>query len=181
MFYRLRVLVFSPILFLLSACGTTTDTTEVVEEEEPECDGSITHIVGGWVSDNFKGQRNALLIRPDGKAEYTFTESKPPLYNAAEQEFERVFPDSAAVVTWTIDLEYEGDNTWYATNPVQVKGPRAVPFPEDDVSGWAFDQSWRLEKGYLVATDSEHRYIPVREWARHAKTSPSSQLNAVSQ
>lgn len=177
MLHRLRLLILPTLLVFLSACGSTTDTAEIEEEEEPECDGRITHIVGGWVSDNFKGQRNALLIRPDGKAEYTFTETNPNLNNAYEEEYERIFPDTSAVVTWTIDLEYEGDSTWYATNPVQMKGPRAVPFPEDDVSGWVFDQSWRLEKGYLVATDTEHRYIPVQEWARHAKTSGSIPSN----
>jgi hypothetical protein len=158
-FFRAHHIV--AVLALLVQCSCQSSGTKF---DDPETDGNISHITGGWVSDTFKGKRNALLVRPDGKAEYTYSERKP---GEDEDEVEdAVFEDRGGTVIWTVDLVYKGKNTWAAANPIQIQGPMPVPFPYEPESEWTFDHSWRLEKGYLYDVKSGHRYMNVRDWAR---------------
>lgn len=147
--------------FVLSGCAGS----KVPKFQEAEGDGSVSRLVGGWVSDTFTGKRNALLVRPDGKAEYTYSEGKK---SAADDEVDvddAVF-DEGGTVVWTVDLVYKGKNTWAATNPVQIQGSKPLSYPYDRESEWTFDHQWRLEKGSLYELKSGHRYMSLAEWGQ---------------
>lgn len=149
-----------PVLFALLTLGSCAAPTKV----QPGDNGDISQIVGGWVSDTFTGRKNALLVRPDGKAEYTYSERKPG--EDEDEVDDAVFDDRGGAVTWTVDLVYKGKNTWAAANAVQIKGPMPVPYPREPESEWVFDQSWRLENGFLFDVRSHNRYTNLRDWAQ---------------
>ena len=147
------------VAFVLSGCGSAP------KSQEPESDGSVSHIVGGWVSDTFTGKRNALLVRPDGKAEYTYSEGKRTAADDEVDVDDAVF-DEGGTVVWAVDLVYKGKNTWAAVNAVQIRGPKPLPYPYDPESEWTFDHQWRLEGGNLYDTKSRNRYMSLSQWGQ---------------
>lgn len=134
------------------------------KSEEADGGGSLTRIAGGWVSDTFTGKRNALLVRPDGKAEYTYSEGKKRLADEEVDVDDAVFDsEHGGTVVWAVDLAYKGRNTWAAVNPVQLSGPQPVPYPYDPEAEWRFDSEWRLEGGCLYAVKSKNRYMSLSQ------------------